>query len=216
MQRSEWRKQRRAKFIAVGLCGNCGIRPARPKFTCCKACAKTVKDRYYATRPVTVRNRAEIKGQSITEQRATHRTTSKKFAEANRELCRARARESRYAVRREVLAAYGGKCSCCGEHCFEFLQFDHIHGGGKAHRKIAGLGYKFCLWLRRNNFPPIVQVLCSNCNFAKGHYGECPHERERRDSTAIKKIRSTWNTPRPKNAAISKVHKRPGGPAYIM
>ena len=28
---------------------------------------------------------------------------------------------------------------------------------------------------RKNNYPEGFQVLCSNCNFAKGKYGSCPH-----------------------------------------
>lgn len=33
-------------------------------------------------------------------------------------------------------------------------------------------------WLKRNHYPPGFRVLCSNCNFARGKYGHCPHERE--------------------------------------
>jgi hypothetical protein len=78
-----------------------------------------------------------------------------------------------------VIAAYGGKCKCCGESRFEFMQFDHVNNNGKAHREQVGRGYKFLLWLERNNYPDIIQLLCSNCNFAKAKYGICPHERER-------------------------------------
>lgn len=31
-------------------------------------------------------------------------------------------------------------------------------------------------WLRRNNYPNGFQVLCHNCNMAKGFYGKCPHQ----------------------------------------
>src|SRR6266550_4283288 len=36
-------------------------------------------------------------------------------------------------VRQAVLDAYGNSCACCGETEQEFLQLDHIHGGGRAH-----------------------------------------------------------------------------------
>jgi len=37
------------------------------------------------------------------------------------------------------------------------------------------------VWLKRNYFPTGFQLLCHNCNLAKGFYGKCPHD-ERRDS----------------------------------
>ena len=80
----------------------------------------------------------------------------------------------------KVLEAYGGKyyhCVCCGEKHFEFLSIDHINWDGKTHRKDLGLtGNKFYGWLIKNNFPEGFQVLCMNCNFAKGIYGFCPHQ----------------------------------------
>jgi hypothetical protein len=80
----------------------------------------------------------------------------------------------------KVLEAYGGEnycCACCGEKHYEFLSIDHINGDGKAHRKELGLtGNKFYKWLIKNNFPKGFQVLCMNCNFAKGLYGHCPHK----------------------------------------
>ena len=85
-------------------------------------------------------------------------------------------------LRLEVLIHYGGnppKCACCGESHIEFLTIDHIHGGGRKHSKITGLGTSFYKWLRKNNFPDGFQVLCWNCNCAKGHYGYCPHDQNR-------------------------------------
>ncbi len=31
-------------------------------------------------------------------------------------------------------------------------------------------------WLITNNFPKGFQILCWNCNYAKGVFGECPHK----------------------------------------
>lgn len=87
----------------------------------------------------------------------------------------------------EKLAAfdsYGGrKCNCCGETEIAFLSIDHINNDGAKHRKdIAngkyneGKGIHMARWLRANKYPPGFQVLCMNCNFAKGHFGQCPHE----------------------------------------
>lgn len=81
--------------------------------------------------------------------------------------------------RLETIARYGGCCICCGETQFEFLSFDHINGNGKAHRKITGKGNTFVRWLIRNNYPDDIQILCHNCNLAKGFYGMCPHQIQR-------------------------------------
>jgi hypothetical protein len=58
----------------------------------------------------------------------------------------------------------------------DFLQIDHVNNDGKQHRKVIGQGRTY-FWLKKNNFPSDFQVLCANCNFAKGHYGTCPHTR---------------------------------------
>ncbi len=78
--------------------------------------------------------------------------------------------------RQMVYDYYGGKCACCGETQFEFLSIDHINGGGTQHRikeKIRGTG--MIDWLIRKGLPEGFQVLCHNCNQAKGYYGKCPH-----------------------------------------
>jgi predicted restriction endonuclease len=80
--------------------------------------------------------------------------------------------------RKEVLAHYGGKCVCCGETTFEFLAMDHIHGGGNKHRKQLKHN-DMCRWIMVNDYPDNFQILCHNCNLAKGYYGQCPHERMR-------------------------------------
>lgn len=88
----------------------------------------------------------------------------------------------RTKLRREVLEAYGGEtpeCACCFEDIPQFLALDHIDGGGAAHRREIGSrnSNTMFLWAKRNGYPPIFQVLCHNCNLAKGFYGECPHAR---------------------------------------
>jgi hypothetical protein len=86
-------------------------------------------------------------------------------------------------LRIAVINHYGGKCVCCGENNIEFLAIDHIDGGGNKHRnELGGGGSRFYLWARKNNYPEGYQVLCHNCNMAKGFYGECPHERMRNAS----------------------------------
>ena len=81
-----------------------------------------------------------------------------------------------------VLKFYGGEiphCNCCGEKELKFLSIDHVEGGGSKHRRsmgIKGKGGNIYFWLIRNDFPQGFQVLCHNCNMAKGFYGTCPHK----------------------------------------
>ena len=73
---------------------------------------------------------------------------------------------------------YGAACKCCGETEHRFLALDHINGGGFKHRKSLGIprnGTAFYSWVAKNNYPPELQILCHNCNMAKGFYGSCPH-----------------------------------------
>ena len=86
------------------------------------------------------------------------------------------------AVRLETLAAYGGRCACCGEDRHEFLALDHIDGGGREERAVPGYSnLKLHLALRRAGWPTgRHRVLCHNCNMAIGISGQCPHEADRR------------------------------------
>lgn len=84
-------------------------------------------------------------------------------------------------LRMEVLTHYSSDpphCACCGESHIEFLALDHIDGNGNKHRKTIPSGSYIYQWIRNNKFPPGFQVLCHNCNMAKGFYGYCPHQKE--------------------------------------
>ncbi|KKL51094.1 hypothetical protein LCGC14_2298970, partial [marine sediment metagenome] len=78
--------------------------------------------------------------------------------------------------RRLALQHYGGTCTCCGEQDEAFLVFDHMKGGGSAHRRRDRTAIQIGSWLIRNGFPCEFQILCHNCNFAKHTRGQCPHE----------------------------------------
>jgi hypothetical protein len=91
-----------------------------------------------------------------------------------------------------VLEHYSGippKCACCGESRLEFLSIDHINNDGAKQRKEIGKKYgsTFARWLIKNDFPDGYQILCFNCNCAKGFFGYCPHQKER-EATLAKTI----------------------------
>lgn len=84
----------------------------------------------------------------------------------------------RVELRREVIAAYGGRCTCppCGEAQFEFLTLEHLRGDGAAHRAAVGRNAQAQLLdIKKRGFPAEYTILCYNCNLAKAIYGTCPH-----------------------------------------
>ena len=116
--------------------------------------------------------------QSKEEYKRKRRIYSKKYAKEYPDAGRIRVKRYQRKLREQVLAHYGHKCVCCGEDTYEFLAIDHIDGGGNKHRKEVGYGATFYLWVIKNNFPKGLQVLCHNCNLAKGYYKICPHEKQ--------------------------------------
>lgn len=88
---------------------------------------------------------------------------------------RERQQQRRQKLRTEVLRHYGAYCACCGETQDKFLTIDHVNNDGAAHRRMIRKA-NICSWLRRKDYPSGFQVLCYNCNCARGFYGKCPHE----------------------------------------
>lgn len=78
-----------------------------------------------------------------------------------------------------VFAHYGSRCACCGEKDKRFLSLDHVDGGGNAHRRSIRTKGSIYEWAVKNGFPPILQILCFNCNMGKQwNGGVCPHEED--------------------------------------
>lgn len=90
-------------------------------------------------------------------------------------------RRKTLARRVEALQAFGGACACCGETRVVMLTIDHIHGGGHQHRQsIPRLKHRpassqeFYREFREAGYPGhLYQVLCYNCQAAKGPAGVC-------------------------------------------
>ena len=101
-----------------------------------------------------------------------------KWQRANKEKYNLSVRVAQQKCRVEVLLKYGGKCVCCGENEIKFLAIDHIYGNGKRHRKrLQRSGTRFYYYLKKIGYPKkSYQILCHNCNLAKGFYGKCPHQ----------------------------------------
>lgn len=110
------------------------------------------------------------------------RVRQQAYQEANREKLYAYnagwQRRRNKVLRAEMLAAYGSACACCGEAETVFLDLDHVHNDGAAHRREAGNSTQVMLHLRRRGWPKgDFQLLCCNCNQGKARNGGvCPHE----------------------------------------
>jgi hypothetical protein len=98
--------------------------------------------------------------------------------------------QRRRMLKAETMLAYGGACACCGEENVDFLTIDHIDGNGAAERTrfrdpvVQGRGRggaNFYYKLKADGFPDPrkYQVLCANCNGAKGTGRECPCRKSR-------------------------------------
>jgi|ERR1039458_4748441 hypothetical protein len=118
--------------------------------------------------------------------RAIHLQKKRTWEKANRqnspEDVKAYFRNYSLKIKKEVVAAYGGRCACCGESELSFLTIDHVHNNGaELRRNGEPFGEKLRLKLRKQGYPTDYQILCMNCNWAKGMYGECPHQAKKRD-----------------------------------
>lgn len=82
--------------------------------------------------------------------------------------------ERRRELRRRVVETLGGKCACCQETTPAFLTLDHVQNDGAAVRHLQRhLIYRM---VEAEGYPKDrYQILCWNCNAAKGMLGACPH-----------------------------------------
>lgn len=154
---------RRQRLRQQGLCTHCGQFAAASDLQLCLRC--TSVGRIHVARRVRV---LTVTGICI--------RCRKRQAEAGYqscEHCRMLAMEDNRKVKEELITGYGGRCSCCHESRFEFLTLDHVNNDGKAERSLRGR--QIYQRLIRENFPDGYQILCYNCNCAKGIYGICPH-----------------------------------------
>ena len=113
--------------------------------------------------------------------REAERVSSRDGWYADIEKSRAYARSLTRKLKIEIIAAYGGCCKCCGEDRIEFLNIDHVNGGGTKHIKsLQKRGSSFYGWLKANGYPKDgYRILCWNCNCSRGMFGFCPHENEK-------------------------------------
>lgn len=135
---------------------------------------RVYRRQYYQANIERIRQRSK---EWADKNRERQRANANAWAANNREKTNRKHHLRRLRLREAAIEAYGGRCACCGETQFRFLAIDHINGGGSRQRK-AIPGHDMGAWLKKNSYPFGFQVLCHNCNQAKGLYGACPHQQE--------------------------------------
>lgn len=109
------------------------------------------------------------------------------YSRANPEKTATYHRKWRWALKLEVLKAYGNRCSCvgCSEKRAEFLSLEHPNGGGRKERaEVRAIGTAFYAYVKKLGFPKRYTLLCFNCNCSIGFYGYCPHVTKTKDEKA--------------------------------
>jgi hypothetical protein len=111
------------------------------------------------------------------------RARARDWYEQNRPRALNRAKARRDALRAELIAAYGGKCECCGERQPLFLTIDHVNNDGAAHRRFLREENRttpselVIRDLKARGWPKDVRLLCYNCNCGRARNGGvCPHQ----------------------------------------
>lgn len=118
----------------------------------------------------------------------------KSFGDNRKNRCKAcYGRRERAKLKLDMLNALGWVCYCCGEDHPLMLTLDHVKNDGHTYREQYNEQQIYRL-ARKSGWPKDeYQVLCMNCNFAKGHFGECPHKMglSKEESTSIIKATAT-------------------------
>jgi hypothetical protein len=144
--------------VALGMCRSCyqKDRPGRPRAEC------------HPDRPLVAKGMC---GMCLS--RGQYWNDPEKYKEQSRQ---AQAK-TRQRNRDELIAAYGGRCSCanCPETNSAFLTLEHVNRDGKEHR--AEVGSHTYADLRRRGWPQEgYTLLCWNCNAMTRFGRTCPHE----------------------------------------
>lgn len=134
----------------------------------CKVCGKILVKKNWPHWRKRVRHRLCYKC-GLARYRKWYKKSSKTICE--------RQRQYRRKCKEELVAAYGGKCFCCGEKAIEFLTIEHTQKDGAKHRREIGGTNRMHSWLKKNGYPKDgYSILCFNCNAADFYYGKCPHK----------------------------------------
>ena len=169
-----------------GLCKKCGKLVVGDNaylykgYLSCKFCSK---QRYlcYKNNPIYYAKIKQRVASYYLNNREKYKGYSKIWREKNKQHWKEYLYQKNRDLKKQILAYYGNKCVCCGEITYEFLTLDHKNNNGSTFRKSNkshSSGLNLYYWIIKNNYPENLQILCYNCNCAKGFFGQCPHKSE--------------------------------------
>jgi hypothetical protein len=172
-----WRKE--------GRCDNCGQEPEEGKRKCAR-CGKAAKKASARSREKNGSSRKyyrDRKSAGLCTHCGERPCTA---TSVNCEVCNEFEWGRRLRIKQEVITKYGGECVCCGEDNVVFLSLDHKDGGGTNERNVSKImGGRLYRFLRNKPVDSKYQVMCYNCNFAKGDRGTCPHQNMEKIRSAL-------------------------------
>lgn len=106
--------------------------------------------------------------------------TMKRWRAANKVYTAEYGKASREQLRRQAIDRLGGRCQHCGDDRSLVLTIDHIVPCRLNYRERIRAGEQGHALYRRilamSNPEAVYQVLCANCNMAKGTRGDVPLE----------------------------------------
>ena len=150
------------------------------------------KERAYRQRPEVKERAKQLRRERDAKNRGKlnkrRRDWRKKNPQRLKEINSKSGKKVRTNLKKEVFTHYAKplRCVCCGVKGIEFLTVDHIIPKREMAKndKLIKMGFtsrlkgeKLNRWLKNNKFPKGFQILCWNCNFAKGVLGKCPHQK---------------------------------------
>lgn len=155
---------------------------------CCKGCGKNQPVSMFYRHSET-RDRLQIKckecfAQWQRENRIRVNLKNRRWQKNNRRQVGAYRKTFAARIREEFLAAYGGRCTCCGEWRKPFLTLEHIFHDGAEHLKRlrTKAPVSMLIDLKRQGWPKDrYTILCWNCNCATRYGAVCPHKDARYD-----------------------------------
>ena len=185
-QRRQYNHTQYQRYIAQGVCPRCGKNPPVTNKRLCQPCIDYTTQRTaerlqkHRDAGLCMCGNPPMEGFKLCKK--CQERSKLGALKANLTRSGSWAREKREQLRKQIFDHYGNKCACCEETSKWFLQIDHVYNNGSEHRKALGGRTKqiaMYKWIINHGFPSSIQLLCANCNWAKGQFGQCPHEIER-------------------------------------
>ncbi len=170
------------------MCKNCGPLSEgqynqSPIRWSCIECARQRRKKYTLNHSQFIKQRShdwyvnnkDRTNQNISEYRTKNKEGIKQKRKQNylenRDIIKAKSKLYKDAIKLKVISIYtNGKNQCveCHNEDITCLTLDHVNENGAEHRKQIKLsGNGMYLWVIKNNYPKIFQVLCMNCNYRK-------------------------------------------------